>query len=144
MCPSSPGSPCEVFSIEEEVGGIQSQAKDHKEPPEAIRGTGGVSSRTFGRSMFLLTPCCQTSALQVEGNRFLFFGAIEFVMICYGRIRATGAHSFPKVIFLNSYKQLLTVYIYGRALLNCSLGHLHSNSHICKHTYLFIIQQMFE
>ena len=79
--------------MEEEVGGIQSQAKDHKEPLEAIRGTGGVSSRTFGRSMFLLTPCCQTSALQVEGNRFLFFGAIEFMMICYGRTRATGAHT---------------------------------------------------
>ena len=79
--------------MEEEVGGIQSQAKDHMEPPEAIRGTGGVSSRTFGRSMFLLTPCCQTSALQVEGNRFLFFGAIEFMMICYGRTRATGAHT---------------------------------------------------
>ena len=79
--------------MEEEVGGMQSQAKDHMEPPEARRGKGGVSPRTFERSMFLLTPCFQTSALQVEGNRFLFFGAIEFVMICYGRNRATGAHT---------------------------------------------------
>ena len=79
--------------MEEDVRSTQSQAKDHMEPPEAIIGTGGVSSRTFGRSMFLLTPCCQTSALHVEGNRFLFFGAIEFVMICYGRTRATGAHT---------------------------------------------------
>ena len=78
--------------MEEEVGSTQSQAKDHMEPPEARRGTGGVSSGTFGRSIFLLTPC-QTSALQVEGNRFLFFGAIKFVMICYGTTRATGAHT---------------------------------------------------
>ena len=79
--------------MEEEVGGTQSQAKDHMEPPEARRGKEAVFPRTFGRSMFLLTPCCQTSALHVEGNRFLFFGAIEFVMICYGRTRATGAHT---------------------------------------------------
>ena len=79
--------------MEEEAGGIQPQAKDHMEPPEARRGKGGVSPRTFGRSMFLLTPCCQTSALQVEGNRFLFFGAITFVIIRNGRTRATGAHT---------------------------------------------------
>ena len=79
--------------MEEEAGGTQSLAKEDLEPPEARRGKGGVSPRTFGRSMFLLTPCCQTSALQVEGNRFLFFGAIKFVMICYGRNRATGAYT---------------------------------------------------
>ena len=79
--------------MEEEVGGIQSQVKEHLESPKARRGTEELPSRTFGRSMFLLTPCCQTSALQVEGNRFLFFGAIKFVMICYGRTRATGAHT---------------------------------------------------
>ena len=79
--------------MEEEVGGTQSQAKDHMEPPEAGRGKEAVSPRTFGRSMFLLTPCCQTSALHVEGNRFLFFGAIKFVIICYGRTRVTGAHT---------------------------------------------------
>ena len=79
--------------MEEEAGGMQLQAKDHIEPPETRRGKEGVSPRTFARSMFLLTPCCQTSALQVEGTRFLFFGAIEFVMICYGRNRATGAHT---------------------------------------------------
>ena len=79
--------------MEEEVGGIQSQAKDHMEPPEARRGKEAFSPRTFGRSMFLLTPCCQTSALQVEGNRFLFFGAIKFMVICCGRTRATGAQT---------------------------------------------------
>ena len=78
--------------MEEEAGGMQSQAKDHIEPPETRKGKEGVSPRTFGRSMFLLTTC-QTSALQVEGTQFLFFGAIEFVMICYGRNRATGAHT---------------------------------------------------
>ena len=72
---------------------MQSQTKDHIEPRETRRGKEGVSPRTFGRSMFLLTPCCQTSALHVEGNRFSFFGAIEFVMICYGRNRATGAYT---------------------------------------------------
>ena len=56
----------------------------------------GVSPETFGRSMFLLIPYRQTSALQVAGNRFLFFGAIEFVMICYGRTRATGANTVFK------------------------------------------------
>ena len=79
--------------MEEEAGGIQSQAKDHIEPPETRRGKEGVSPRTFARSMLLLRPCCQTSALQVEGTRFLFFGAIEFGMICYMRHRATGAHT---------------------------------------------------
>ena len=78
--------------MEEEAGGMQSQAKDHIEPPETRKGKEGVSPRTFGRSMFLLTPC-QTFALQVEGTRFLCFGAIEFVMICYGGNRATGAHT---------------------------------------------------
>ena len=53
--------------MEEEVGGMQSQTKDHIEPPETRRGKEGVSPRTFGRSMFLLTPC-QTFALQVEGT----------------------------------------------------------------------------
>ena len=58
----------EVFLMEEEAGGVQSLAKEHLEPPEARRGKDSVSHRTFGRSMFLLTPCCQTSALQVAGN----------------------------------------------------------------------------
>ena len=53
--------------MEEEVGGIQSQAKDHKEPPEAIRGTGGVSSRTFGRSMW-------------ESNQSLVYLFFSFLM----------------------------------------------------------------
>ena len=79
--------------MEEEAGGIQSQAKDHIEPPETRRGKEGVSPRTFGRSMFLLTPCFQTSDLQIVGNQFLLFGAIKFVIICNGRIRATGAHT---------------------------------------------------
>ena len=35
--------------MEEEAGGIQSQAKDHIEPPETRRGKEGVSPRTFGR-----------------------------------------------------------------------------------------------
>ena len=78
--------------MEEEAGGMQSQAKDHIEPPETRKGKEGVSPRTFGRSMFLLKPC-QTFTLQVEGTRFLCFGAIEFVMICYGGNRATGAHT---------------------------------------------------
>ena len=79
--------------MEEEAGGMQSQTKDHLEPPETRRGKEGVSPRTFARSMFLLTPCYQTSALQVEGTKFFFFGAIEFMMICYGRYRATRAHT---------------------------------------------------
>ena len=57
---------------------------------------------SFGRSLFLLTPCCQTSDLQIVGNQFLLFGAIKFVIICNGRTRATGAHSFPKVTFLKA------------------------------------------
>ena len=92
MCVLVTGSPCEVFSKEEEVGGIQSQAKDHMEPPEARRGKEGFSPRPF-RSMFLLTPCFQTSDLQTVGNQFLLFGAIKFVIICNGRTRATGANT---------------------------------------------------
>ena len=83
--------------MEEEAGGVQSVTS--KGAPGTIRSQKsheGVSPRTFGRSMFLLTPCHQTSALQVVGNRFLFFGAIEFVMICYGRTRATGANTVFK------------------------------------------------
>ena len=79
--------------MEEEVGGIQSLAKEDLGPPEARRGKEGFSARPFRRSMYLLTPCFQTSALRVEGNRFLFFGAIKFVIICYGRTRVTGAHT---------------------------------------------------
>ena len=79
--------------MEEEAGGTQSLAKEDLEPPEARRGKEGVSPRTFGRSMFLLTPCCQTSDLQIVGNQFLLFGAIKFVIICNGRTRATGAHT---------------------------------------------------
>ena len=41
--------------MEYEVGGIQSQVKEHLESPKARRGTEELPSRTFGRSMFLLT-----------------------------------------------------------------------------------------
>ena len=46
-----------VFLMEEEVGGIQSQVKEHLESSKARRGNEELPSRTFGRSMFLLTPC---------------------------------------------------------------------------------------
>ena len=79
--------------MEEEVGGTQSEAKDHMVPPEARRGKEGFSPRPFRRSMFLLTPCFQTSDLQIVGNQFLLSRAIKFVIICNGRTRATGANT---------------------------------------------------
>ena len=78
--------------MEEEVGGIQSLAKEDLGPPEARRGKEEFSPRPFRRSMFLLTPCFQTSDLQLVGNQ-LFFGAIKFVIICNGRTRASGANT---------------------------------------------------
>ena len=60
---------------------------------EAKKGKEGFSPRTFRRFMFLLTPYFQTSDLQLVGNKFLLFGAIKFVIICYGRTRVTGAHT---------------------------------------------------
>ena len=83
--------------MEEEAGGVQSLAKEHLEPPEARRGRKeSLQKHLEGVCMFLLIPYRQTSALQVAGNRFIFFGAIEFVMICYGRTRATGANTVFK------------------------------------------------
>ena len=79
--------------MEEEVGGIQSLAKEDLEPPEARRGKEGFSPRTFRRFMFQLTPYFQTSDLQLVGNKFLLFGAIKFVIICNGRTRATEANT---------------------------------------------------
>ena len=79
--------------MEEEVGGIQSLAKEDLGPPEARRGKEGFSPRPFRRSMFLLTPCFQASDLHIEGNQFLLFGAIIFVLICNGRTRASGANT---------------------------------------------------
>ena len=51
-----------VFLMEEEVGGIQSQVKEHLESPKARRGTEELPCRTFGRSIFLLTPCLRLLA----------------------------------------------------------------------------------
>ena len=79
--------------MEEKVGGIQSLAKEDLETPEARRGKEEFSPRPFRRSMFLLTPCFQTSVLQIVGNQLLLFGAIKFVIICNGRTRATGANT---------------------------------------------------
>ena len=85
--------PSEVFSMEEEVGGIQSLAKEDLGPPEARRGKEGFSARLFRWSMYLLTPCFQTYDLQTVGNQFLLFGAIKFVIICNSRTRAIGANT---------------------------------------------------
>ena len=48
--------------MEEEVGSIQSQVKEHLESPKARRGIEEFSSRTFRRSIFLLIPCLRLLA----------------------------------------------------------------------------------
>ena len=58
--------------MEEEVGGIQSQVKEHLESPKARRGTEELPCRTFGRSIFLLTPCLRLLASRlVQSLRLL-------------------------------------------------------------------------
>ena len=85
---------CEDESRDE---GDAAEAKGHQRLPanhqKLGRGKEGFSPRPFRRSMFLLTPCFQTSVLQIVGNQFLLFGAIKFVIICNGRTRATGANT---------------------------------------------------